>query len=260
MLFLNWYSNFWGLILWIYFGISFRKKKRNKSIPHGRDFSRTWQKKSFNRDTEPSQKMRRSSLVSALLIANILMATRLTLTLPFSRSISPLLSRSLSQLKQFPKSHPCPLWSSSFSFCLHTLRKSTSPIRASSSFSPSMAASSPLNDAVEGNPLLQNFDFPPFDVVEPKHVRPGIRALLGKLVTIITSSLLFSRFGFWFGFREMGRGWFEVLGVLFFYVGKWIGGARTERGTVVAKVGGTVGEDRWPVICSLGHDQSSKVC
>ncbi|RZB92980.1 probable cytosolic oligopeptidase A [Glycine soja] len=125
--------------------------------------------------------MRRSSLVSALLIANILMATRLTLTLPFSRSISPLLSRSLSQLKQFPKSHPCPLWSSSFSFCLHTLRKSTSPIRASSSFSPSMAASSPLNDAVEGNPLLQNFDFPPFDVVEPKHVRPGIRALLGKL-------------------------------------------------------------------------------
>ncbi|KAG5067814.1 hypothetical protein AAZX31_01G020200 [Glycine max] len=125
--------------------------------------------------------MRRSSLVGALLIANMLMATRLTLTLPFSSSIPPLLNRtyrSLSHLKQFPKSHPCPLWSSSFSFCLHTLRKSTSPLRASSSLStPSMAASS----LDEGNPLLQNFVFPPFDVVEPKHVRPGIRALLGKL-------------------------------------------------------------------------------
>ncbi|CAJ1931220.1 unnamed protein product [Sphenostylis stenocarpa] len=130
--------------------------------------------------------MRRSGVVGALLIANMLLATRLTLTLPVSRSIPPrLLSRtscSLSRLKHFPKSHPCPLWSSSFSFCLSTLRKSTSPLRASSSFSysPFMAASSP-NDVVEANPLLQNFDFPPFDVVEPKHVRPGIRALLGEL-------------------------------------------------------------------------------
>ncbi|TKY69988.1 Organellar oligopeptidase A [Spatholobus suberectus] len=40
-----------------------------------------------------------------------------------------------------------------------------------------MAAS----DVVEGNPLLQDFEFPPFDVVEPKHVRPGVRALLAKL-------------------------------------------------------------------------------
>ncbi|KAK8472208.1 hypothetical protein PHAVU_002G143600 [Phaseolus vulgaris] len=105
----------------------------------------------------------------------MLMATRFTLTLPFSRSIPPLLitpiSPSLSHLKQLPKSHPCPLWSSSFSFCLHTLRKSTSPF---------MAASSP-NPVIEDNPLLQNFDFPPFDVVEPKHVRPGIRALLSEL-------------------------------------------------------------------------------
>ncbi|XP_027913692.1 probable cytosolic oligopeptidase A [Vigna unguiculata] len=127
--------------------------------------------------------MRRTGLLGTLLIANILMATRLTLT--FSRSIPPLLitrtSCSVSHLKQFPKSHPCPLWSSSFSFCLR-LRKSTSPLIASSSFSssPFMAASSP-NALVEDNPLLQNFDFPPFDVVEPKHVRPGIRALLGEL-------------------------------------------------------------------------------
>jgi hypothetical protein len=34
----------------------------------------------------------------------------------------------------------------------------------------------------ESNPLLQDFEFPPFDVVEHKHVRPGIRALLKNLV------------------------------------------------------------------------------
>ncbi|KAJ6732670.1 PROTEASE M3 THIMET OLIGOPEPTIDASE-RELATED [Salix koriyanagi] len=33
----------------------------------------------------------------------------------------------------------------------------------------------------EPNPLLQDFEFPPFDVVEDKHVRPGIRALLKNL-------------------------------------------------------------------------------
>ncbi|KAF8016469.1 hypothetical protein BT93_H1861 [Corymbia citriodora subsp. variegata] len=31
------------------------------------------------------------------------------------------------------------------------------------------------------NPLLRDFEFPPFDVVEAKHVRPGILALLKKL-------------------------------------------------------------------------------
>ncbi|KAI5015383.1 hypothetical protein ZWY2020_056773 [Hordeum vulgare] len=31
------------------------------------------------------------------------------------------------------------------------------------------------------NPLLADFDFPPFDRVEPSHVRPGIRALLARL-------------------------------------------------------------------------------
>ncbi|XP_057448600.1 probable cytosolic oligopeptidase A [Lotus japonicus] len=124
-------------------------------------------------------------VVIALLISNMLMATRLTLTLSIPRSVHPLLKRtshSISLLKQFPKSHPCPLWSSSFSFCLDALHKSTSPSSSSSSSftsysSPSMAAAA----AVEANPLLQDFDFPPFDVVEPKYVRPGIRALLTKL-------------------------------------------------------------------------------
>ncbi|KFK25326.1 hypothetical protein AALP_AA8G098300 [Arabis alpina] len=36
-------------------------------------------------------------------------------------------------------------------------------------------------DSISSNPLLQNFDFPPFDVVDAHHVRPGIRALLQQL-------------------------------------------------------------------------------
>ena len=43
-------------------------------------------------------------------------------------------------------------------------------------------AATPMDESIEGNPLLQDFDFPPFDSVEAKHVRPGIRALLKKLV------------------------------------------------------------------------------
>ncbi|WZY80305.1 hypothetical protein YC2023_026689 [Brassica napus] len=37
-------------------------------------------------------------------------------------------------------------------------------------------------DSLSSNPLLQNFEFPPFDVVDAHHVRPGIRALLHQLV------------------------------------------------------------------------------
>ncbi|KAL2348977.1 hypothetical protein Fmac_002977 [Flemingia macrophylla] len=147
--------------------------QRKVSITYGRFFHEHGPKKSFG--TRQLIIMRGSVIVGALLIANMLMAsTRLTLTLPFTRSICPLLSPSLFRPKQFPKSHPCPLWSSSFSFCLHTLRKSTSPLRPSSSLS--MAVSSP-----PANPLLNDFDFPPFDVVDPSHVRPAIRALLAKL-------------------------------------------------------------------------------
>ncbi|AED91561.1 Organellar oligopeptidase A, chloroplastic/mitochondrial [Arabidopsis thaliana] len=36
-------------------------------------------------------------------------------------------------------------------------------------------------DTLSSNPLLQNFDFPPFDSVDAHHVRPGIRALLQQL-------------------------------------------------------------------------------
>jgi hypothetical protein len=38
--------------------------------------------------------------------------------------------------------------------------------------------------AATDNPLLvADFDFPPFDRVEPSHVRPGIRELLTRLVS-----------------------------------------------------------------------------
>ncbi|KAL3721844.1 hypothetical protein ACJRO7_034221 [Eucalyptus globulus] len=34
---------------------------------------------------------------------------------------------------------------------------------------------------IESNPLLQDFEFPPYDAIEAKHVRPGMHALLKKL-------------------------------------------------------------------------------
>lgn len=70
-----------------------------------------------------------------------------------------------------PKSRTCPLWSSSR--CLSSSVASLSP--------PAMAAA-PGDAGVEQNPLLTDFVFPPFDVVEAKHVRPGVRALLEQLV------------------------------------------------------------------------------
>ncbi|XP_050206809.2 probable cytosolic oligopeptidase A [Mercurialis annua] len=120
---------------------------------------------------------------------NIVMASRISL----SRSIHPILKRSsFSRItpKHYPKSHPCPLWSASFSFCLHN--SPTSPLISSSSYSSFSASSSSMaaaaNTATDNisldtnnNPLLQDFEFPPFDVVQADHVRPGIRALLTKL-------------------------------------------------------------------------------
>ena len=137
--------------------------------------------------------------IRVLLIVNVLMASRICL----SRSIHPLLQanpRTLPLLlskQQHPKSYPCPLWSSSFSLCLQTLHKSTitnpTSFRSHSSFSCSstpLSPSLPMEESIENNPLLQDFDFPPFDVVEAKHVRPGIRALLKKLVCSLWTTLV----------------------------------------------------------------------
>ncbi|XP_030528229.1 probable cytosolic oligopeptidase A [Rhodamnia argentea] len=84
------------------------------------------------------------------------------------------------------KSFPCPLWSSSFSFCLQSPRRSTSLSLSTTCSSvptrPIAPRAPPMADvADESNPLLQDFEFPPFNAVEAKHVRPGILALLKEL-------------------------------------------------------------------------------
>ncbi|CAB4314381.1 unnamed protein product [Prunus armeniaca] len=126
------------------------------------------------------------ALLASLLIFNMLMATRVIL----SRSVHPLLLKRTPFLhsapKHLPKSQSCPLWSSSFSFCLSlhksaTTNPSLSSRPCSSLSATAMASSASVDEALEANPLLQDFDFPPFDVVDAKHVRPGIRALLKKL-------------------------------------------------------------------------------
>ncbi|XP_059624095.1 probable cytosolic oligopeptidase A [Cornus florida] len=123
-----------------------------------------------------------SLLGSIVFIFNILMAIRITL----SRSIQPIClqrpaSYPLIYSKHLRKSLPCPLWSSSFSLCLKTLRKSTTPVRSFSATSTAYDPPPKKMSTADDNPLLKDFDFPPYDVVEAKHVRPGIRSLLKKL-------------------------------------------------------------------------------
>ncbi|KAA8531477.1 hypothetical protein F0562_006170 [Nyssa sinensis] len=131
---------------------------------------------------------KRPSLLGPILIFNMLMATRFTLSRSFQ--FQPLCLRRPSSFplpypKHLQKSRPCPLWSASFPVCIHRLRKSTSPsspslkVRALSA--TSTVFESPKMSTVEDNPLLKDFYFPPFDAVEAKHVRPGIRALLKTL-------------------------------------------------------------------------------
>ena len=123
-------------------------------------------------------------LIGALLIANMLMAARL------SFSIKPLvLCSSFPRIshKHFPKSHPFPLWSLSFSFCIQKLHKSpTCPSVApfSSHCSTSSMATAPQSTP-EVNSLLQDFDFPTFDDVKADHVILGIRTILSELVRFL---------------------------------------------------------------------------
>ncbi|KAK6923235.1 Peptidase M3A/M3B catalytic domain [Dillenia turbinata] len=138
-----------------------------------------------------STKTKRLALALGLVVS-LFMATCTSLTftarsLPLRRARAHLLRSSFSTFcpNLVPKSLPCPLWSSSFSFCLdklHHTHKSTSlsppPFSLSSTSFSSMAAPSTEDSP---NPLLSDFVFPPFDVVEPKHVRPGIRALIKQL-------------------------------------------------------------------------------
>ncbi|XP_013628521.1 PREDICTED: probable cytosolic oligopeptidase A [Brassica oleracea var. oleracea] len=145
--------------------------------------------------------MKRITIIATtFVIANTLMATtttsRASLNLLLRRSPPKLRNaKFFSSSSQFrpstlPKSYSCPIWSSSFSFCLPPRSTSTSlPFRHFSSSPPSMssaiaaAVSSAVSDEslLSSNPLLQDFDFPPFDSVDAEHVRPGIRALLQHL-------------------------------------------------------------------------------
>ncbi|XP_020578060.1 organellar oligopeptidase A, chloroplastic/mitochondrial-like isoform X2 [Phalaenopsis equestris] len=122
--------------------------------------------------------MNRSSL--AIISVTMLMASFVSL------SCSAPLLRSATQIprlsKTLPKTFSCPLWSSSFSFCLHRPTKHTvSLISAGFCTVPSSKMTSSVDDSLDSNPLLGDFDFPPFDIVEAKHVQPGIRELLRRL-------------------------------------------------------------------------------
>ncbi|KMT06948.1 hypothetical protein BVRB_6g152830 [Beta vulgaris subsp. vulgaris] len=98
-----------------------------------------------------------------------------------------------SRINYLHKSITCPIWSSSFSFCLdyyYTRHHRTTSLSLSSSSShfsslsspmASVTSSVPISAVDDSNPLLCDFDFPPFDSVKPEHVRPGIRALLKQL-------------------------------------------------------------------------------
>ncbi|XP_057542100.1 probable cytosolic oligopeptidase A [Amaranthus tricolor] len=129
-----------------------------------------------------------------LLILQLLMASSISLSRSLSllrprppsssfSHFSPFSSSSRTSLRNFRKSYPCPLWSSSFSFCIdHFRHHSTSLSLSSSSRSYPMAAlSSSISAGDDSNPLLIDFEFPPFDSVKPEHVRPGIRELLKQL-------------------------------------------------------------------------------
>ncbi|KAG2696075.1 hypothetical protein I3760_07G041500 [Carya illinoinensis] len=106
------------------------------------------------------------------IIVYTLLASRISVT----QSVNPLLRRtppSLLSTKRFPKSSPCHLCSSSF-FCLPALRRPTCTApwlshSCSSLSSLPMAATSAVESPIEANPLLLDFEFPPFDVVEAKH-------------------------------------------------------------------------------------------
>ncbi|KAL2904169.1 Organellar oligopeptidase A chloroplastic/mitochondrial [Bienertia sinuspersici] len=125
-------------------------------------------------------------LVGTLLILHLLMASSsVSLSRSFSLSLLRPTCIQFSNLRNFSrispkhlrKSYPCPLWSSSFSFCVDYTRHRTTSFSLSSY--SSMASSTPAVD--QTNPLLTDFDFPPFDSVKPEHVRPGIRAILKQL-------------------------------------------------------------------------------
>uniref|UniRef100_A0A7N0TIE4 oligopeptidase A n=1 Tax=Kalanchoe fedtschenkoi TaxID=63787 RepID=A0A7N0TIE4_KALFE len=121
------------------------------------------------------------SLMAAAAAARTLVSLKpIFLVRSSPRSLRPSsLSSSLICHKRYGKSIQCPLYSSSFSFCVNPLNLGvkSAPFRT---FAQSSAADS-VKDGVLDNPLLKDFEFPPFDAVTAEHVRPAIRGLLSKL-------------------------------------------------------------------------------
>ncbi|KFK28230.1 hypothetical protein AALP_AA8G489300 [Arabis alpina] len=136
--------------------------------------------------------MKRIPIIAIVFISNTLMAatttSRASLNLLLRRpppKKSKFFSSSHFRPSTFSKSYSCPIWSSSFNFCLPPRSTSTLPLRHFSSSPPSMSsavsAAVTESEIVSSNPLLEDFDFPPFDSVDAVHVRPAIRSLLQQL-------------------------------------------------------------------------------
>jgi oligopeptidase A len=131
------------------------------------------------------------SLVATTILITMLSLSRFSLT----RSISlPAALLTTQSLRKKPSSLSCPVLplSHPFSAYLRQRTRSHRPICAATMASGSTVDPTP-SVADSDNPLLKDFDFPPFDVVEPKHVRPGIRELIRRLVcySFFFFSLLF---------------------------------------------------------------------
>ncbi|GKB14269.1 probable cytosolic oligopeptidase A, partial [Tanacetum coccineum] len=117
------------------------------------------------------------------------MATIISIARSFQRPLIYSTTKSSSSIsnKHLRKSHICPLWSPSFFRCL-SLRHRHAPLSRATNQSLSRAAA--MSTATDDNPLLKEFEFPPFDSIDASHVRPGMRTLLKKLVTSIKEAVL----------------------------------------------------------------------
>ncbi|KAL7231544.1 hypothetical protein ACSBR2_009733 [Camellia fascicularis] len=138
--------------------------------------------------TSPTTRLLGGALFLLHILLFLLMATRISLSSAIRFPLLQPICFRRSPLRLYPKHlhkcPPCPLWSSSSSFsrCLRLRRNSPPPSAAIRSFSSAALSDSTRTfPTADDNPLLKDFVFPPFDSIEPNHVRPGIRALLKKL-------------------------------------------------------------------------------
>ncbi|KAI8029020.1 hypothetical protein LOK49_LG01G03056 [Camellia lanceoleosa] len=138
--------------------------------------------------TSPTIRLLGGALFLLHILLFLLMATRISLSRAIQFPLLQPICFRRSPLRLYPKHlhkcPPCPLWSSSsFSHCLRLRRNSPPPPSAAihSFSSAALSDSTRTFPTADDNPLLKDFVFPPFDSIEPNHVRPGIRALLKKL-------------------------------------------------------------------------------